>query len=69
MNWSEAYWFLGARSPHWRCHSPLVASTNPIIFGPRCGPLCALLRSASWTSEVYRDGKKPRPRPSSLTGT
>ena len=35
MNWSEAYWFLGARSSHWPCRSPLMASTNPIIFGPK----------------------------------
>ena len=29
MNWSEAYWFLGAQSSHWPCRSPLMASTNP----------------------------------------
>ncbi len=29
MNWSEAYWFLGARWSHWPCRSPLMASTNP----------------------------------------
>ena len=29
MNWSETYWFLGARSSHWPCRSPLMASTNP----------------------------------------